>query len=174
MDKEQRNRLFNFTKETYEGSFKPDLLEQYKLYVQSVDNVSARRIGSSRYLLTVNAALIALYGFQSANTGQIFLMVLVAIAGIVVSLLSYNIIKSHSDLNAVKFKVIDELEQQLPAAPNDYEWQLPKEGDSKVYRSVSQIEFRIPTVFPFLILVARSVWISVFRRKSCTRVAYMF
>lgn len=154
MVKEQRNRLFNFTKETYDGSFKPDLLEQYKLYVQSVDNVSARRIASSRYLLTVNAALIALYGFQSANAGQIFLMVLVAIAGIVVSLLSYNIIKSHSDLNAVKFKVIDELEQQLPATPYGYEWQLAEEGEGKVYRSVSQIELWIPIVFLVLHITA--------------------
>ena len=154
MPKKKERGLFNYTKETYDGSFTPDLLEQYKLYVQSVDNVSARRIASGRYLLTINAALIAFYGFQSANSGQIFLMILVAIAGIVVSLLSYNIIKSHSDLNAIKFKVIDELERQLPAAPYDYEWQLADEGQGRAYRSVSKIEIRIPIVLLILHVTA--------------------
>ena len=44
--------LFQFGAEDYGGSFKADLLEQYKLYVQSAENVSARRVQSSRYLLT--------------------------------------------------------------------------------------------------------------------------
>lgn len=154
MPEQEKRDLFNHTKETYDGSFTTDLLEQYKLYVQSVDNVSARRISSGRYLLTVNAALIALYGFQSASSGQILLMILVAIAGIVVSLLSYNIIKSHRDLNAVKFKVIHELEQHLPATPYDYEWQLAEEGQGKAYRSVSQIELWIPIVFLALHVIA--------------------
>ena len=36
----------------YGDSFRSDLLEQYKLYVQSAENVSARRVASSRYLLS--------------------------------------------------------------------------------------------------------------------------
>ena len=54
-----------FTKETYDGSFNAALLEQYKLYAQPAENVSARRVPSSRYLLTVNAALVALYGLHA-------------------------------------------------------------------------------------------------------------
>ena len=57
-------------KESYGDSFVSDLLEQYKLYVQSAENVSSRRVTSNRYLLTINAALVALYGLQSANFGQ--------------------------------------------------------------------------------------------------------
>ena len=57
------------TQESYGESFKADLLEQYKLYVQSAENVSARRVASNRYLLTINAALVALYGLQSASFG---------------------------------------------------------------------------------------------------------
>ena len=146
--------LIRHSKETYGSDFSRDLIEQYKLYVQSVDNVSARRVSSGRYLLTINAALIASYGFQPVNSGQIFLVVLAAIAGIVISLLSYNIIKSHRDLNALKFKVIVEFEQHLPANPYDYEWQLAEEGKGKAYRSVSQIELWIPIVFLVLHVIA--------------------
>ena len=53
-------RLIHNTKESYGSSFNADLLEQYKLYVQSAENVSARRVASIQYLLTVNAALVAL------------------------------------------------------------------------------------------------------------------
>ena len=36
--------LLGHTKETYHGAFEVDLMEQYKLYVQSAENVSARRL----------------------------------------------------------------------------------------------------------------------------------
>lgn len=140
-------RLVHYTKETYDGSLNTDLLEQYKLYVQSADNVSTRRVSSNRYLLTVNAALVASYGFQSAGSGLTIWTIPIAVAGITISLLMWSIIKSHRDLNTVKFKVIHELEQHLPAALYDYEWQLAQERRGKIYRSVSQIELWIPVVF---------------------------
>ena len=140
-------RLVHYTKETYDGSFSTDLLEQYKLYVQSADNVSTRRVSSNRYILTVNAALVASYGFQSTNSGLTIWTIPIAVAGIIVSLLMWSIIKSHRDLNAVKFKVIHELEQHLPAALYVYEWQLAQEGQGKIYRAVSKIELWIPVVF---------------------------
>ena len=58
MDDEPAEHLIHNTKETYGDAFGSDLLEQYKLYVQSAENVSARRVASSRYLLTLNAALV--------------------------------------------------------------------------------------------------------------------
>ena len=59
MSEQPVNRLVHFDSRDYGGSFTADLLEQYKLYVQSAENVSSRRIASSRYLLTLNVALVA-------------------------------------------------------------------------------------------------------------------
>ena len=145
--------LLRCTSETYGGSFKADLLEQYKLYVQSAENVSARRVASSRYLLTLNVALVALYGFQSSNLSPGWWTVLVPVLGISVSVLWHLIIKSHKDLNAVKFKIIHELEQWLPATLYAYEWRLAEEGRGKPYRSVTDIERWIPLAFLVLHLV---------------------
>ena len=141
------------TADAYGGSFRADLLEQYKLYVQSAENVSARRVISNRYLLTLNAALIALYGLQSANFGQGFWTLLIPVIGIPVSLLWYLIIKSHADLNRIKFDVIHEFEQHLPAAMYKYEWELAKGGQGKNYRAVTTIERWVPTLFAVLHVV---------------------
>ncbi len=146
--------LINHTKETYGDSFDVTLLEQYKLYVESAENVSARRVASNRYLLTLNAALVALYGLQSAGFGQSYWTLLIPVIGIPVSLLWYLIIKSHADLNRIKFvDVIHELEKHLPASMYKYEWHLAQEGQGKTYRAVTTIERWIPILFALLHVV---------------------
>lgn len=150
MSRQPANGLVHHTTETYEGSFCTDLLEQYKLYVQSAENVSARRVASSRYLLTLNATLAALYGYQSVGFEQSRWTLLIPIMGITTSLFWRLIIKSHADLNRVKFKVIHELEQRLPAAMYKYEWDLAEEGQGRMYRAVTTVEKRIPILFAVL------------------------
>ena len=140
-------RLIHHSRESYEGSFNADLLEQYKLYVQSAENVSARRLASNNYLLTLNTALVALYGLQSASFGENCWTLLVPIAGILVSWLWCRIIKSHADLNRVKFALIHEMEQHLPAAMYKYEWQLAGGGQGQAYRAVTTTERWIPGLF---------------------------
>ena len=142
--------LIHRTKEEYGKSFGADLLEQYKLYVQSAENVSARRVASSRYLLTLNAALVALYGIQSANLGQSYWMLIVPFAGIVVSGIWYMIIESHANLNSIKFDIIHKIEPHLPAKIYQYEWQLAEGGKGKTYRAVTKIERWIPILFAIL------------------------
>ena len=139
-----------------ESPITADLLEQYKLYVQSAENVSSRRVQSSRYLLTLNAALVALYGFQSVGfwaeqIGRWWFPII----GMPVSILWFLIIKSHADLNKVKFEIIHELEGHLPAAMYKYEWQLADKGHGKAYRAVTNIEKWIPLG---LLLVASGIW----------------
>ena len=157
MPDQSDNQLIRLTSEDYSGAFTADLLEQYKLYVQSAENVSARRVASSRYLLTLSAALVALYGLQSVGFGQGWLTLLIPTTGISVSLLWWQIIKSHADLNTVKFKVIHEFEQHFPAAMYDYEWSLAEEGQGKAYRAVTKIEIWIPVVFVVLHMIVAAI-----------------
>ena len=153
MANQDRESAIHQTADAYGGSFHADLLEQYKLYIQSAENVSARRVASNRYLLTLNAALVALYGLQSANFGQGYWTLLIPVIGIPVSLLWFLIIKSHADLNHIKFVVIHEFEQHLPAAMYRYEWILAEEGQGTTYRAVTKIERWIPILFAGLHLV---------------------
>ena len=152
--------LIQQDKASYGDSFVPDLLEQYKLYVQSADNASERRIASNRYLLTLNAALIAAYGFQSPFTERVIFVVPLAVAGIALSVLSYSIIKSFRDLNAIKFKIILELEIYLPAALYTCEWQLAQEGHGESYRPTTHIEKWMPILFLVLHVTALAMSIA--------------
>ena len=153
MDEQTCEPLIPETGEPYGKAFKLHLLEQYKLYVQSAENVSARRVASNRYLLTINAALVALYGLQSATFGQGYWTLLIPVIGVPVSLLWYLIIKSHADLNRIKFDVIHELERHLPASMYKYEWRLAERRQGKSYRAVTRIERWIPLLFAVLHVV---------------------
>ena len=94
--------------------------------------------------------LVALYGLQSTGFGESYWALVVPVIGIPVSLLWYLIIKSHADLNRVKFKVIHEFEQHLPAAMYKYEWRLAEDGRGRSYRTVTAIEKWVPVLFAIL------------------------
>ena len=153
MDAQNCEPLIPRTVESYGESFKADLLEQYKLYVLSAENVSARRVTSNQYLLTLNAALIGLYGLQSASFGQGYWTLLIPAMGVLVSMVWFQIIKSHANLNSVKFQLIHEIELHLPAVLYQHEWQLADQGRGKTYRAVTAIERWIPILFGALHVV---------------------
>lgn len=161
MSQQSNKCLIQYTKETYGDSFGADLLEQYKTYVQSAEHVSARRVASSRYLLTLNIALVTLYGIQSEGFVQSYWTMLIPILGIPVSWLWYRLIQSHSDLNTVKFKIIHQLEEHLPVALYAHEWQLAGEGHGASYSAVTRIEKWIPIAFVVLhiILFLAPFWV---------------
>ena len=161
-----KSTLFRHTTETYDGPFDEAVLELYKLYVQSAENVSARRVASSRYLLTLNVALVALYGYQSSNLDPGWWAMLVPVLGALVSVLWHRIIKSHKDLNVVKFEIIHELEQHLPASLFTHEWRLAEEGRGRSYRSVTDIEQWIPLAFLALHFVLLAV-LAAHRLQDC-------
>lgn len=140
-------------KEDYGDRFANDLIEQYKLYVNSAENVSARRIASSRLFLALNAGLVALYGIQPCGFARNWWAMAVPLVGVAVCLLWDRIIRSHRDLNSVKFDLIHEMEQYLPARPYTSEWRVAEQGRGKTYREVTGIERWLPWTFLVLHVV---------------------
>lgn len=132
--------------------YQEHLLEQYKLYVEMADRVSARRQTANSYFLSINTALLGFAGYVTTKTqgNQIWLLGLV---GIILSYLWYRIIVSYRDLNSAKFKVVHELEKRLPISPYDAEWEAMGRGkDSSLYRPLTHVEKGVP--WGFLILHA--------------------
>lgn len=140
-------QLIRHTKESYGESFKADLFEQYKLYVESAEKISERRLSANNYLLTVNAFLVTLYGLLAASPNKGGWAILVPVAGVLVSLTWHQIITSYRDLNTVKFKIIHELEREMPAALYAYEWHKAEEGRGKAYHPLTHLERWVPVVF---------------------------
>lgn len=143
-------QLIQHTEDSYGGSFKTDLFEQYKLYVESAEKISERRVAANNYLLTVNAFLVTLYGLVAASRFRTFWIILIPVAGLLVALTWHRIITSYRDLNTVKFKVIHELELQMPAALYAYEWHKAGEGKGKAYHPLSHLERWVPIIFMVL------------------------
>src|ERR1700733_11254577 len=103
------------------------LFEQYKLYVEMADRISARRQTANSYFLTVNTALLSFVGWLTEKGPTDYLWLL-GVVGAALSYLWYRLIRSFGDLNTAKYLVIHEIEQRLPLRPYDAEWQAVGEG----------------------------------------------
>ena len=60
-------------------------VEQYKLYVQSADNNSARRVSVNRYQTSLNIGVVILYGVTETISAEPILQVLIAVAGVIIA-----------------------------------------------------------------------------------------
>src|SRR3712207_2121655 len=101
-------------------------LELYKLAVEMAGRVSARRATANAFFLTVNTALLAFVSSGSLNA-----LWLVALAGIALSATWWVLLKSYRDLNAAKFQVITEMENNLDAKIFDDEWKRLKRSEER-------------------------------------------
>ncbi len=127
--------------------YQAHLLDQYKLYVEMADRVSARRQTANSYFLSINTALLGFAGYVTTkNTGdQLWLL---GLTGIALSYLWYRVIVSYRDLNSAKFKVVHEIEKRLPLSPYDAEWEAMGRGkDPSLYRPLTHVEKGVPWIF---------------------------
>ncbi len=142
-------------KKTLKGHMMDDkeiLLEQYKMYVETAENVTDRRQSANNFFLTINSAIIAFTGFLTTQPFKIW-YIIVAIAGLLISILWWLTLKSFRDLNSCKFKVIHEMEEKLPLKLFTCEWNYLGKGKSKrKYLKLSAIEQGIPLIFSILYL----------------------
>lgn len=146
-----KNKLFQISKKKYGRDYFAHLFEQYKLYVESTEKISDRRQNANNYFLTINTALISFLGlsFQIKILEALtWMKCLIAVLGLVISIIFWFLLRSYRQLNTGKFKVIHEIEQKLPLALFDYEWKVLGEGkNNKLYYPFSHIELLIPWVF---------------------------
>lgn len=137
------------TQEEYGQDYKSHLLEQYKLFVEMADRISARRQSANSFFLSVNTAIIALVGYTSiGNQTDYSYYWLISFAGMALCFMWYRLIRSYKDLNTAKFSVIHEMEAKLPMSPYDMEWEKVQRGtNKKLYLPFTKIEIYIPWVF---------------------------
>ncbi len=153
-DKEHRmDQLVSNPKDIYGERFQEHLLEQYKLYVDSAQRVSEKRISTGNYLLTVSSSLMTVFGIASTQRVGGGWLIIIPIAGLLVSLTWYSLIRSYKNLNTAKFKAIHEIENYLPVALFRYEWHSCELGQGKTYKPITHLERWIPLIFAGVYLV---------------------
>lgn len=115
-------------------------LDIYRLAVEMADRTSARRAGANSFFFTLHAALAAFVGVVSSARRSTpstdlprfdsFGLLVTALAGIVLSLTWWALLRYYRRLNAAKFQVINEIEKALPEQPYTSEWKILHPGEA--------------------------------------------
>lgn len=127
------------------------VLEQYRIYVEMADRVSARRATANTFFLTLNSLVVTLISVfwnrrpaapQVALLPPLFLLLMLCLTW-------FWILRSYRQLNAAKYVVIGALEERLPTSPYyRAEWGVLRHGqDPARYWPLSHVEQWIPLIF---------------------------
>jgi hypothetical protein len=139
--------VYDAASEKYQNA----ILEQYKLYVEMADRVSARRALANTFFLTLNTSVFSVVGIIWS------IMPVVTSWWLVVPLLAllaecaawYYLVRSYRQLNTAKYQVVGALEERLPASPYwRAEWVALGEGRNRSkYWPLTHLEQWIPVTF---------------------------
>ncbi|MBY5690638.1 hypothetical protein HFO41_17770 [Rhizobium leguminosarum] len=98
-------------------------LDIYNLYLATAEKVSDRRATANTWMLSVNGAIAGLYSYlggAKASVGateRAWWLWVIPVAGIFISIAWAALLASYRKLNSAKFKVLQELEDELPFKP---------------------------------------------------------
>jgi hypothetical protein len=124
-----------------------------ELYLATAEKVSDRRAQANSWMLSVNSAIVALYGYLQADkmavgaTQKVVWLWAIPVAGALVSIAWASLLTSYRKLNRAKFEVIKQLEADLPIPPFTREHEAYRRDRR---RSLSFIETAIPICFVLL------------------------
>ncbi|PSK62952.1 hypothetical protein B0E53_05129 [Micromonospora sp. MH33] len=140
------------------------ILEQYKLYAEMADRISARRSLTNTFFLTLNTAAFALIGtfWRDRPAASPWLLVFPLVALIVQCVAWFVLVRSYRQLNSAKYVVLGVLEERLPASPYwRAEWKALGEGRDKAkYWPLTHLEQWVPAIFAATYLAAFVVAVS--------------
>jgi hypothetical protein len=149
--------LTNFNDKEYPNNKKSEhIFEQYKMYVESAEKVSDRRSNLNTFYLSLTTTVAGVIGYLKTNKieNNEYLIIVLSISAILICIYWVNLLENYRKLNSGKFKVIHEIEKELPLNLFEYEWEkLGKGKDPKLYKKLSNVEKAIPYIFGFLFLL---------------------
>ena len=140
----------------YGDRYQDHLMQQYLMFVEMTDRVSARRRHANTYFISGLSLLAVLYALvkqiEPAELGLLWRYGVPAI-GVLLCIVWWALLRSYSGLNKAKFKVIHELERRLPARVYEIEWRHLGEGRRPLeYLPLGQAEQVVPWLFLLLFL----------------------
>lgn len=148
--------LLRQNKDTYGTEFENHLFDQYKLYVEMADRISARRMLANSFFVSVHTTLtIAFTVLLKEDVLKPTLLIFAPFVALMLFCYVWErVVNSYRQLNSGKYKVVHVLEQMLPVAPYDAEWIMLGEGkDKKLYRPLTSVEKWVPRCFGLLYIL---------------------
>jgi len=120
-----------------------------------------RRLQTNKFYLTILLGLFTIAGFFNKNgiTGILneqIILILISVIGLALSIIWYVNIESFKLLNSAKFKVILEMEKELPCACFGKEWEY---RDPQSYPILTKIEKFLPIMMGVIFFIVLLVGI---------------
>lgn len=137
------------------------LLEQYKLFLQTSEDLVNRRQNVNSFYISISSALVAIMGILFAmefgQKAKLIIAFVFCVVGIILSISWSKILSCYGNLNCSKMKIISNIEKQLPLSLFDAEWAaLSDKLNKKKYISFTESEKVIPRLFGavyFLVMI---------------------
>lgn len=128
------------------------LFEQYKIYLQTSEDLVARRQNVNSFYISINTALFSALGIiltlENTITIKMIIAVLLMIPGIILDLSWIRLLNSYGVLNSSKMRIVSMIEKKLPANLFDAEWGVMSDKLNKQkYVSFTSSEKSIPKIF---------------------------
>ena len=147
-EKDYKEILLSNSESDYGVSYKKDVLELYKTYLEMTDRISSRRQSANSFFLTINTAIVGIVSYVQLGDKNANIYWIIGLAGILLCFTWYRLIRSYKDMNSGRFKVIHEIEKILPLAIYDSEWEVLGRGkDKSKYLQFTKVELRVPIIF---------------------------
>lgn len=131
-----------------------EVIELYKIYLESINKTTDRRQNANSFFLTLNTGLLAIIGFlfQKDVAPELkSLYLLLPIAGVLSGFFWLKQVISYRQLNKGKFTILSMIEEVLPLAIFKAEWiELGEGKDKNKYHQVTFLERSISILFILL------------------------
>ena len=128
------------------------LIEQYKLFLQTSEDLVNRRQNVNSFYISISSALIAIMGALLAinfgHKAKLIMAFVFCLTGVILSISWSKILTCYGNLNGSKMKIISNIEKQLPLSLFDAEWAaLSDKLNKKKYISFTESEQAVPRLF---------------------------
>jgi hypothetical protein len=157
-------KLLAVHRDTYGDNYNVHFFEQYKLYVEMADRISARRMLANSFFLGINTTLVTVFSALAPKLKiSTFGILPPFIAVLLLCFVWWRIVKSYRQLNSGKYTIIGEMEKYLPLKPYAAEWTaLGKGKNRKLYLPLTHVEYWVPVLFAILYsILAILFWVNV-------------
>lgn len=112
-----------------------DLLEQYKFYAGTSNDVSNRRLRTNRFYVSLLSGILVALPFvldlNDLTPIRLAAILIIGLVGVMLCVLWFFNILSYKQLNQGKYEVIHDMERELPYPCYKLEWENLGEGKDR-------------------------------------------
>ena len=144
--------VFNIGTDALDAKSRDEMLEQYKVYLETSEKLIERRQNVNNFYITVNAAMVTIgslaLSFSDSPKTKAYIMIAISVFCIVLDFSWIRILEAYGILNGSKMKIVKLIEEKLPLSLYDKEWDVMSDKlNNKRYVSFTDSEKRIPKIF---------------------------